>query len=109
MTTPAVEYFVKELWNEGTIYNHYGTPFAAFDQDENGQWLGLHGILKSDEETRKAIIENPNLIDKLVSWGCINVPDNFLKKYPVNIGDRVLITKEPENENKLSSINWKNK
>ena len=91
------------LTEEDTPSNraNYGTPFYRMTYHDawgSSESLGLHGIYKTEKEFRDAIINDPNKLDKLVSWGCINVDPNWLmnSKTKPNTGDSLYVTKEPQ-------------
>ena len=83
-----------------TYLNEFDTPFNRIkfnDIWKESEGLGLHGIYKTEYEFRKSIMDNPKIIDKLMSWGCINVPKEFLLKQDTKpaVGDSIFITPEP--------------
>ena len=95
-TTPAMAASISKIYDNEYTQSHYGTPMYSFFEDENG-FLAAHGVSKGDYETRMNIINNKEIKDKLVSYGCLNIPKEFITKYRPSIGDSLFITKEPEN------------
>jgi hypothetical protein len=108
-TTAAGTAVLKSEEDSPYIREHYGSPFwrlyypntsvnrAANSVYKDSQNTGLHAIYPTERKFREAIIMNPNIIEKLVSFGCINVPVNKIMgdKMRPNAGDSIYITKEP--------------
>lgn len=91
---------ISEVETDQENIQSYGTPFNRIKYNDvwaSSEGLGLHGIYKTEYAFRKAILDNPKVIDKLMSWGCINVPKDFLLKQNTKpaVGDSVFITREP--------------
>lgn len=94
-TTPAGRYSIQAIDKSDEQYKDYDTPFYEFYSDSYGQ-LGVHGICKGDFDIRKQIIDDPKVTQKLFSYGCINIPKEFLQKHVPQQNDSLFITKEPE-------------
>lgn len=94
-TTPSGNYAFKFIDNTKDEQKDYSSPFYGFNNDQYGQ-LGVHGIYKGNFNYRKQILDDPKVKQKLFSYGCINIPKEFLSKYPPVIGDSLFITKEPK-------------
>ena len=99
-TTPAMRTTIKTINTSPEKYQEYGTPtFTITNPDKYNQVLAIHGIYGNELQKRAAIINNPEILDKLVSYGCINVPKQWInKEYKqgnMQVGDSVFVTKEP--------------
>ena len=94
-TTPAGRYAIKSTVATKKDIKDYDTPFYEFEGNEKEGYLGFHGIYKDELEVRTKILNNKYIKDKLVSWGCINIPKEFLAKQNISVGDSLFITKEP--------------
>lgn len=94
-TTAAGRYAIKYVDDSPEQWKDYDTPFYTFISDKYGE-VGVHGVWKGNFDYRMSILNNPAIKDKLFSYGCINVPKEFLYKYPLAKGDSLFITKEPK-------------
>lgn len=98
-TTPGGNFAVQDIDNSPETIKDYGNPIYSLGVNETtGQWNpALHDVYVAEEAARMKILNDPNIKDKLLSYGCINVPKGFLSK-PQNtpsVGDSVFVTKEP--------------
>lgn len=98
-TTPGGNFAVQDIDNSPETVKEYGNPVYSLGVNETtGQWNpALHDVYVAEEAARMKILNDPNIKDKLLSYGCINVPKGFLSK-PQNtpsVGDSVFVTKEP--------------
>jgi hypothetical protein len=101
-TTPAGTGVISEIVDGKEAMHEYGSPFNRIKFNDpklndytDGSQIGIHGIYLKEYDIRKAILDNPAIKEKLISYGCINVPANFLAKNTPTIGDSIYITKEP--------------
>jgi archaellin len=97
-TTPAGTAVVSSKNRMGVL--DYGSPAYSLDfvsgayKDLKG--LGMHATWPKEKDFRDAIIKNPEIVDKLVSWGCINVPEDKINgTMQPEVGDSLYVTKEP--------------
>ncbi len=69
--------------------------------------IGIHPIYPPEFIKRNAILQDPNITHKLMSWGCINVPKEALLRptFAVNAGDSIFISKEPAELQALAMAN----
>lgn len=109
-TTRAGSAVISEEEASSEDINNYGTPFYRIkfnDIWKSSEGLGLHGIYKNEYEFRKSIMDNPKILNKLVSWGCINIDADWLKKPSTKpaVGDSLFITPEPKWNTKFSGHN----
>lgn len=84
-----------------TYYDpEYGGRMSSIKYNKPGMGdnLAMHPIYPPEFAKRNAILQDPAQVDKLMSWGCINVPNEklFSKTFGVNAGDSIFITKEPQ-------------
>lgn len=99
-TTRTGSGVINEITYTDYDKQHFGTPFNRIkfnDVWKDSEGLGLHGIYKDEFEFRKAVMDNPKIIDKLLSWGCINIDPKWLtdKYTKPAVGDSIFITREP--------------
>lgn len=107
-TTRAGNAVISEVDDSDQDIRDYGTPFFRInyaDAWKSSEGLGLHGIYKSEYAFRKAMLEDPSKLDKLMSWGCINVDPKWLMQPKVKpvVGDSIFITKEPVRNLKMTA------
>jgi len=69
--------------------------------------LAVHPIYPPEFLKRNKILQNPAIVDKLMSWGCINVPKDTLIRptFSINVGDSIFITKEPGRLQQIAQLN----
>ncbi len=94
-TTPAGSGVFGNVENDPS----YGGNVAdiKFNNPRLGDGLAMHPIYPPEFAKRNAILQDPVQVDKLMSFGCINVPKEILERptFGVNSGDSIFITKEP--------------
>lgn len=101
-TTPAGSFVINTKDtsykpNEGYGKIVYGLGKTMKDINYPAAIHDVWGLNADNQEyvRRNKILNNPKIIEKLMSYGCINTPTGFLAKGNVNVGDSVFVTKEP--------------
>jgi len=105
-TTPTGSYAINEQTR--TPEEGIGKKSYGFSKKGNTE-LSLHdvygkGIDNSVYNSRNTILNDPKVKEKLMSYGCINLPTGFLDKNDdyINTGDSLFITPEPMKQIKKS-------
>lgn len=107
-TTPAGSYAIGQWSHTPEDTRDYDSRFYPFSYNKNNKGvLGLHGTYKG-EPSRQIIMNDPAIKQKLMSYGCINIPPEFINKHSYNNdivpGDSLFITKEPKGEENLEQM-----
>ena len=101
LTTPAQSSVITESKPDENLsnLNEFGYEkiyrFGEVNK-EKGTQLAMHQTYKGDYYSRTKIINDPNIKEAFVSYGCLNIPSGWLKKHDnqINTGDSIFISRE---------------